>query len=268
MESAGRSVGVKPFPGGVGLGKVTVINDSMVGNSASHGGILTRGARLVLSTVGLAALAMLALAAPAAAHGGAGLIEVGDPEATGELQIEFPVRITYENDGHPADEVEGLTVSGKGPDGAELAATDAFVPGDAPGVFRATVTLPVEGQWELTVDSTEPAATATITADVAGATVVEPESPAAGDAPDAGGEDDAGAGDTADDPADAEDGSGDDTVGSGAPADDLDGAQRAPLTREESDDGGFPVVPVVIAVLVAGAAALVGFRLATNRRSS
>lgn len=210
---------------------------------------LARWAREILAAVGLAALALVAMAGPAAAHGGPGVIDVGDPETTGELQIEFPVRITYENDGHPAEEVEGLTVAGRGPDGAELAPTDAFVPGDAPGVFRATVTLPVEGQWELTVDAVEPAATATITADVTGPVVPE----------------DDGAPDDGTTPGAPDDGAAPDS-GSGAPddegaTDDLDGA-TAPLTATEGDDDAFPWVAVVIALVVAGAAAVVGFRLA------
>lgn len=214
----------------------------------------------MLVAIGVVCVAMLAIARPAAAHGGPGLIDVGEPETVGELQIEFPVRITYENDGHAAEEVEGLTVSGKGPDGAELAPTEAFVADDAPGVFRATVTLPVAGQWELTIDVVEPPATATIAADVAAPEVEEPnvDDGAPGAAPDVDDEaPDAGAAPDAVDGGDVDGEAGDDDA---VVADD---------TSEEAaaadDDSGFPWLAVVIALIVAGGAAVVGFRLATRR---
>lgn len=241
--------------------------DSAVSNDVYPIAGTDRSRHSVLSAllaVVVAALALMAMAGPAQAHGGGGQIEVGDPESIGDLQIVFPIRITFDNDGHPADEVEGLTVSGKGPDGAVLDPTEAFVPGDAPGVYQATVTLPVEGQWELTIEAVEPAAHATITAIVDGSTVTEPESPTPGDAPDAGG-DTAGSGAPTDEADNASDGSASDgNASDGDAADDLDGAVTAPLTREEGDDDGFPVVPVVIAVVLAGVAAVVGFRLATR----
>jgi hypothetical protein len=207
--------------------------------------------RILRSTpVALALVAMvLAVAAPSAwAHGDEGQIEVGEAEVVDALTVEFPIRITYVNDGHPADEVDGLVLSGKGPDGAEFGPVDVFTPGDAPGVFIARVELPAAGTWDLLVESSEPAASVALTADASGPGVVAP-----GDAPDAeppvgaappGDPDDPTVVD--DDPAQADDVGADDVTGS-------------------DDDSGTNLVPVVLAVVVAVAAGIVGYSFVRRR---
>lgn len=241
-------------------------------------GPITRRSRAVLVVAAMAVIAVMIGAGPVAAHGGPGVIEVGDPEATDDLTIEFPVRITYENDGHAAEEVEGLTVRGKGPNGAELAPIDAFVAGDAPGVFRATVTLPVEGQWDLIIEVVEPPATATISAEISGAVTETTSSGDAGsldtapDGPDGAPDDGAPDNGAIATPGAAPTNEGDEGEGGGA--DDLDtpatgeAADDAAAGETGDDDGGFPWVAAIIAVALAGAAAVVGFRLATRRNAA
>lgn len=194
-------------------------------------------------------LAVVAIGGPpAAAHGGGGVIEVGDPELVGPLQVEFPIRVTYENDGHPAEDVEGLSVTGSGPDGATLGPLDPFVEGDAPGVHRATLTFPTPGTWELTIGIDEPASTATLTVDVDELT-----------APDAGGDR---TGTTeVDGPESQED---PDTVIAPTPtdtADDAAAAAAADAARDGTDEGGVPLIVLVVGFVIAVVAGVAAYRM-------
>jgi hypothetical protein len=204
-----------------------------------------------LATITMAmAVAWVVVAPGAWGHGAVGEIEVGVAELVDSLTVEFPIRITYANDGHPAEEVEGLVVSGKGPDGAEFGPLDAFTPGDAPGVYLARVEVPAEGTWELLVEVADPDASTVLTADATGPAVVAPD-----DAPDA--EPPVGAappGDP-DDPAAVDD--------DPAPADDLtDGAAD---DAAEDDETASNLVPILIAAVVAVAAAVVGYSFVRRR---
>lgn len=202
---------------------------------------------MVTAVVGATALAWLVVAAaPIAAHGAEGQIEVGEPEVVDSLTVEFPIRITYVNDGHPAEEVEGLVVSGTGPNGAEFGPVDAFTPGEAPGVYLARVELPAEGTWELLVEVAEPMASITLTADATGPAVVSPE-----DAPDAEPPIGAAPSGDPDDPSVVDD----------------DPAQAADVVGEDADDDSAGnVVPVLVAVaVVAIAAGLVGYGIVRRR---
>jgi hypothetical protein len=198
------------------------------------------------------ALACLATAGVASAHGGPGDIDVGDPQVVDALTIEFPIRITYQNDGHAAEDVEGLVVSGSGPDGASFGPIDAFTRGDAPGVFIARVELPAEGTWELLIEASEPPSTASLTADATGPPVVAPADdpdaePPVGAAPP--GDPDAPAV-VDDDPARADDVTG-------------DAADVADTGDDDGDDSN--VALIIVAVLVFAVVAGLGYAL--TRRS-
>ena len=103
----------------------------------------------------------VALAAgPAAAHDDQGEMTVIDtvPAADGRT-VRIDVGIVYSGDGHLADEAE-VTVTGVGPDGAELdAAPLAHASG---GRYSGTVVLDVPGAWSLTVTSTNPESSAPV----------------------------------------------------------------------------------------------------------
>jgi hypothetical protein len=204
------------------------------------------------TALAVAGMITIGWAPPAAAHGGDGEIEVGDAVATGELDVGFPLHITYVSDGHPAEEVDGLSVEGKGPGGATVSGAGSFVAGDAPGVYRVTVSVPVAGRWDLTVVAAEPEATATLTVEVGPpASVDEPADP--GDAPDAppdeaDGDDTGGSGDDAD------------PVGSGSDLDAVDDG-----VADSDDTGGIPVVALAIGLAAAVVAGVIGYRWSVGR---
>jgi hypothetical protein len=138
--------------------------------------------RAVLALV--VALAVLALGAdPAVAHGGAGVIEIDVPEERGDMAVGLRIRLTYEDDEHPAaeDEVGEITVEGTGPDGETFGPEAAFDATEVPGVYAAELTFPAPGTWELTVSSDEPAATATTTIEVTDGSAPLDEEPAEGE---------------------------------------------------------------------------------------
>lgn len=167
-------------------------------------------------------LLVVATAGAAAAHGGEGAIEVGEPEVGPGLAASFPVRITYVADGHPVEpeDLGPVTVEIVSGD-ASLILTDPLVPGDAPGVYDARVELPGPGTWELHVVSTEPPARASVQV-------------------------------TADEPAA-------DGTTTSAPPTTASGADPGPPTSEGDDDagliversdGGSSAAPIVIAMAV------------------
>ena len=205
--------------------------------------------RMVATSAIVVALCLLS-AGPAGAHGGPGDIDVGDAEVVDALTIEFPIRITYQNDGHAAEDVEGLVVSGAGPDGATFGPVDAFTAGDAPGVYIARVVLPAEGAWDLVIEATEPSARATLTADATGPGVVAPDDEPEAEPPVAA----APPGDP-DDPAVVDD--------DPARADDLAGGATA-----EDDDSAGNWVLMVLAVSVFVAIAVGGVLLTRNRNGT
>lgn len=100
-----------------------------------------------------ALVALLALAAPAAAHGGGAAFEVLEASEVAPGRLALRVLVTHEADGHPA---AGAIV--------EVAATG---PGDAPapvqavrqeeeGVYAASVDVGGPGAWTLVVSSSFP----------------------------------------------------------------------------------------------------------------
>ncbi len=133
----------------------------------------------------VAGLAGLAGAGPASAHGDAGVIVVDTPEPRGDLTVGLRVLLTYENDDEPVtgDEVGEIVVVGTGPGGQTIGPEAAFVATDVPGVFAVDVTFPAEGTWEVTVTSSEPAASATTTVEVAEPAPSETSDPDEADEP-------------------------------------------------------------------------------------
>ena len=125
---------------------------------------------LTLLLAVLAALAVGAVGAhPAGAHGEVGVIEIDTPEESGDLTLGLQVRVTFENDGEPVanGELGALSVQGTGPDGQTVGPEAGFVPTEVPGVYSLDLAFPAPGSWDLTVTSTEPEASATMTVQVA-----------------------------------------------------------------------------------------------------
>ncbi|OLT45553.1 hypothetical protein [Cellulosimicrobium sp. CUA-896] len=142
-----------------------------------------------------AALALLGLAAPAAAHGGPIVISVGTDGAGG-----ITANLTYHNDGHPVEESADVSVTAVSDTGESVGPVALRSASEGVGWYVSDPGLLAEGHWTLTATMTTPAeATATAEVDV----VPLPEPPSddtagsgdpAGDAQDAAGDvDDAGA---------------------------------------------------------------------------
>jgi hypothetical protein len=194
--------------------------------------------RLRLAAAGAAVVAALALvagpfSAPAGAHDGKGIVtmEASHPAGTG---VHFIVRVTWENDGHPA---AGATVTAVpvGADGTPL--TPVPLPAaDSDGRYAGVVEFPEPGEWTVRFTSVEPTGTAEATATVAPPTTTVIT-----------GDDGTGAGS-------------DDTTGEGAavegfaPAEDGTGSS-AEVAADDGDSAGMPVwlIPVALLVVVAGA---------------
>jgi len=179
----------------------------------------------------VAGLAVLVGAVPASAHGDAGVIVIDTPEPRGDLTVGLQVLLTYENDDEPVtgDEVGEIVAVGTGPGGQTIGPQVSLVATDVPGVFAADLTFPAAGMWELTVTSSEPAASATTTVEVADAAPEETD-----------GSDD---GDEADEP----------TTDMTISADD-EGSAR--IVERGSGDGSS--TPLLVTLLVAGVLAAAG----------
>lgn len=208
--------------------------------------------RAVAAMVGAVAL-LVAGASVASAHGGPGLIEFGEPEQTGPLEVTFPIRVTYQNDGHDAEGVEDVSLTGVGDDGSTFGPVDPLTPGDAPGVWIAVVELPSAGMWDLTLLIGEPESSGAILVEVA-----EVEEPGTddGDAPDDTVEVEAGEPEESDQPEleatdDAQPEDGLDTVDDGATVD---------------EDEGVPFLAILIGFLAAALFGSLAYRWMAGRR--
>lgn len=179
--------------------------------------------------LGLALLAAVALAPPAAAHGDAGVLEIVErtPNDTGD-EVGYLLALTYESDGH---EVDGATVTatpelaGVGPQPAVT-----LTPTGAGGGYEGTLRFPAPGTWTVTFTSAEPEATVTDTVEVRSA-----PNPTAAPVPS--------------------------TTGVPATTPPTDGARLA--DDGEADDDGPPValfVGIGVAAVALGAAAVVAIR--------
>lgn len=185
-----------------------------------------------------AAVALVAAlgVAPASAHGGPGSIEVGEADDVGPLEIEFPIRVTYDNDGHDAEAIEDLRVESVDGDGVTVQEwVDPFTPGDAPGVFVVRLAFDAPGEHDLQITIAEPESSGSLLVSVSDPDEA-PDEP--GEAPDATvGTPDATAG--ADDPVEV-----DDTTTT---------TEAATAVSDDGDDGGSALMWVLI-----GAGLLIG----------
>ncbi|MGY6501947.1 MAG: hypothetical protein ACXIVQ_13780 [Acidimicrobiales bacterium] len=203
--------------------------------------------RAVLTALAAVAALVGFAAGPASAHGGPGDLEMGEPADVGPLEIEFPIRVTYQNDGHDAEEIEGLRVVAIGEDGAAAQEwLDPSTPGDAPGVFVVRLLFDDPGDYDLQITIDEP--------ESSGALLVSVTEPTTDPAPDAPSDD--APGDDAPDTTDAtDDGEGEDVVGVTAVSED-----------ESDDDGGLPLWVLLGAGLVVGT--VIGLRMARSRSTA
>lgn len=117
------------------------------------------GGRVAAAVLILTIAALLVGAAPAAAHGDEGVMEITRLEQLGNDQIDLEVGIVYDNDGHQAEDAN-VSATFSGPDGASVGPVllDQVRPGAS--LYSTTVQVPTGGTWTVLVDSTGPSASA------------------------------------------------------------------------------------------------------------
>jgi hypothetical protein len=186
--------------------------------------------RSFVIAVAIAALAAagLLLGQPAGAQQGEGMInlEAAHPAGT---SVHFIVRVTWENDGHPATD-SIVTATARGRDGTELTPV-TLAPIDDAGRYANAIDFGSSGTWMVRFTSVDPTATAEVTATV--------EAAAAG-------------------------GDGGDDDGGFAPADDDTGASAA---SSPDDAGGMPIWLVIAAAVVVFGGAFLGLRTVRRYRT-
>jgi hypothetical protein len=193
--------------------------------------------RSFVIAVAVAALAAagLLLGPPAGAQQGEGMIslEAAHPAGT---SVHFIVRVTWENDGHPATD-SVVTATARGSDGTELTPV-TLAPIDDEGRYANAIDFESPGTWMVRFTSSDPTATAEVTA------TVEAAAATGGDGGDGG----------------------DGGQGGFAPADDDTGASAA-SSADDAGDSGMPIWLIVAAAVVVFGGAFLGLRTVRRYRT-
>jgi hypothetical protein len=177
-----------------------------------------------------------ALGSPAVAHEGKGIVTVEASHPAGATAVHYIVRVTWEDDGHPAEDAT-VTAAAVGGDGTTLTPV-TLAPADDDGRYAGVVEYPEAGSWTVRFTSIDPTGTAERSEEIAPPATAGPD-----DDSDTTGDSDA---------ADADDAAG------FAPADDGTGSSDEAAAGD--DDDGLPVwlILVALAVVVVGAATALG----------
>lgn len=118
-----------------------------------------RSLRLLAALLGLVTAALLALGVaprPAAAHDGDAVLVVEAVHPAGQ-SIHYIVRVTWQNDGHPAADAT-VTATGIAPDGTQLTPV-ALAPADQDGRYAGAIEYPAPGAWTVRITSIDPTGT-------------------------------------------------------------------------------------------------------------
>jgi hypothetical protein len=186
---------------------------------------------IAVSVAALAAAGLL-LGPPAGAQQGEGIInlEAAHPAGT---SVHFIVRVTWENDGHPATD-SVVTATARGSDGTELTPV-TLAPIDDEGRYANAIDFGSPGRWMVRFTSSDPTATAEVTA------TVEAAAATGGDGGDGG-------------------------DGGFAAADDDTGASSA-SSSNDAGDSGMPIWLIVAAAVVVFGGAFLGMRTVRRYRT-
>jgi hypothetical protein len=186
---------------------------------------------IAVSVAALAAAGLL-LGPPAGAQQGEGIInlEAAHPAGT---SVHFIVRVTWENDGHPATD-SVVTATARGRDGTELTPV-TLAPIDDEGRYAGAIDFGSPGTWMVRFTSSDPTATAEVTA------TVEAAAATGGDGGDGG-------------------------EGGFAAADDDTGASAA-SSSNDAGDSGMPIWLIVAAAVVVFGGAFLGLRTVRRYRT-
>jgi hypothetical protein len=214
-------------------------------------------ARLAASLAAAVALALGLLlglvpglgGSPAGAHDGPAIVVIEQVHPAG-LQMHYIVRVTWEDDGHPAEDAT-VTATAIAADGTQLTPV-ALAPADDDGRYAGVVEYPSAGTWTVRVTSIEPTGSVERPQEVtAPATTELQDDSEVTTAPDESGEDDEGF-------APADDGTGDsDEAATGAPA-----------GSDDSDDSGMPAYLLVAAAAVVVIGAVTAVNIIRRNRPS
>ena len=185
----------------------------------------------VIACAGVALAAAGLLPGPTAwAQEGRGVITLEATHPAG-TSVHFIVRVTWANDGRPADDAV-VTATAVDGDGTQLTPV-TLAPADNDGRYANAIEFGSPGTWTVRFASTNPTGTAEVTQTV--------EAGGAGEAGDSG-----------------------DSGGVFAPADDDTGASGA--ASGSGDGGGMPVWLIVAAAVVAFGGAFLGLRTVRRYR--
>lgn len=113
-------------------------------------------AALALALVGGVALLGWLAATPAGAHEGPGILVMESDTPTGTSH-RYVVRLTWENDGHPAARTTTINLTPTGPDGAAQTPVPMTAVDDD-GRFEATVDMAQPGAWKVRFTALNPSA--------------------------------------------------------------------------------------------------------------
>jgi hypothetical protein len=184
---------------------------------------------MIAVVVAALAAAGLLLAPPAGGQQSEGIInlEAAHPAGT---SVHFIVRVTWENDGHPATDAV-VTATARDGDGRELTPV-TLAPIDDEGRYANAIDFGSPGTWMVRFTSSEPTATSEVTATV--------EATAAG--------------------------GGDSGEGGFAPADDDTGTSAA-SSSDDAGGSGMPIWLVVAAAVVVFGGAFLGLRTVRRYRT-
>jgi hypothetical protein len=187
---------------------------------------------VIAVSVAVLAAAGLLLGPPAGAQQGEGIInlEAAHPAGT---SVHFIVRVTWENDGHPATD-SVVTATARGRDGTELTPV-TLAPIDDEGRYAGAIDFGSPGTWMVRFTSSDPTATAEVTA------TVEAAAATGGDGGDGG-------------------------EGGFAAADDDTGASAA-SSSNDAGDSGMPIWLIVAAAVVVFGGAFLGLRTVRRYRT-
>jgi hypothetical protein len=119
--------------------------------------IARRALAALAAALGLA-LALLPGAAPAGAHEGVGVLTVEQVHPAG-LSVHYIVMLTWENDGHPAEDAT-VTATPVGSDGAALTPVTLAPSGAGDGRYSGAVEFPSAGSWTVRFTSIDPTGSA------------------------------------------------------------------------------------------------------------
>jgi hypothetical protein len=176
-------------------------------------------------------------AGPAGAHEGPGILVMESDTPTGTSH-RYVIRLTWENDGHPAARATTVNLTPTAPDGAAQTPVP-MTPVDDDGRFEATVDLAQPGGWKVRFTALNPSANVEVDVDVAPPTTTTAPTT------------------TTEPPVITEPESGVDTEEASATQDD---------PGSDSTSGGGPIVigVLIVVAVAAGAALAVAYRSKKN----